>query len=143
MGGIMVVATLLEHGERALAANKFLRETAAELRADAHSLRYRSRRFMSIRGASDLESEEHRIRELLRTFVSPGNTTQCDGSFSRGSVCGACGKTIKRYDLEYDLIAGGGELRIDQACYALFVEEIEAGDGRKISGKNPAKPTPP
>jgi len=124
----MVLSTLLEDGDLALAATKILRETAAELRADAYRLRYRSRRFASIRGASDLDSEQHRIRELLRTFVSSGNTTRCYGGFSRGSICGACGQTIKRHDFEYDLALGAVELRIDQACYQLFLEELEAHD---------------
>src|SRR5262249_30379618 len=125
----MDFSTLLEEGQRTLTENKSAREIASELRAQAHWVRYRSRRWRSIQGASDLDSEQQRIREVLRAFVSAG----CYGGFSRGSTCGACGKTIRRLDLEYDLVVGGVELRIDQACYRLLLEEQEASGAENLS----------
>jgi hypothetical protein len=72
-----------------------------------------------MRGASDTETKDHarRLRDSC-AVVEPPKLFVGD---SRGSARQACGNVIKPGEREYDIVAGMLELRLDQACYKLFL----------------------
>ena len=107
-----------------LAVNRRLRVEAAALRADANALmmRYRGHWFIHLSGGSDTSPDET-ARQILRDFLSSGQTLKSFVGPSRGSVCKACGTTIKPGEIEYDVAGETSEIRLDGACHRLFIEE--------------------
>ena len=116
--------TVIERADRTMARNERLRARAAHLVGDTRALlaKYRAHRFPRFSGASDITENNH-VRVLLRAFVSRNGRPRSFVGYSRGSTCQACGNAIKPGDVEYDVVAGATELRLDEVCYKVFLEE--------------------
>src|SRR5215813_6343913 len=87
---------LIELADETLAANRRVRAHSDHLRAQTIALlfTYRLHRFPQVFGASDA-CEEDRVRRLLRDFCAVIEPPKSYAGLSRGSVCQACGNTIK------------------------------------------------
>ena len=122
-------ATVIERADKTMARNERLRAQAAHLVGDARALmtKYRAHRFPRFSGASDITQNDY-VRVLLRGFVSRVGQPRSFVGYSRGSTCQACGNAIKPGDVEYDVVAGATELRLDEICYKVFLEESRAGN---------------
>ena len=122
--------TVIERADKTMARNERLRTQAAHLVGDARALmvKYRGHRFPRFSGASDLTQHDH-VRVLLRAFVSRIGQPRSFVGYSRGSTCQTCGNTIKAGDVEYDVVVGATELRLDEICYRVFLEESRVGNG--------------
>jgi hypothetical protein len=128
------VSLLLDEGAWVLGHSVRVRERAVALQRDVREslLAFRSHRFRPIFGASDV-GEDPRVSRLLSEFCSGNEPPKSYVGQSRGSVCQVCGKTIKAEDLEYDVVAGPSELRLDAACYASFIDTF-AREPRAATG---------
>jgi hypothetical protein len=118
-----VYSELIAKVDATLADNMRVRIEAAESRVWLRTLliKYRSHRFFYVSGGSDANDGD-RVRVLLRDFCAADGPPKSFVGYSKGSVCQACGVTIKAGDLEYDLVTSTGELRLDATCYAIFID---------------------
>ena len=122
-----VCSDLMEVAEHTFSVNFQLRARSHKLRDDLNALlfTYRLHRFPHLAGASDTRTDDS-VRQLLRDFLSRIEPSKSFVGFSRGGVCQACGDTIKYGAIEYDVVAGTSELRLDADCYKVFLEESVA-----------------
>ena len=117
-------ADLIEVADYTLAVNRCVRAQSDTLRDEVGALffTYRSHRFPQVSGASDTHVEG-RVRRLLRDFCAVVEPPKSYVGFSRGSVCQACGNVIRLGEKEYDVVSGTSEMRLDDDCYKVFIEE--------------------
>src|SRR5262249_563929 len=122
-------AGLIDLGDDALGNNQCVRAEAAELRAEARTLRLRSfvaacHRYPQTAHVPNLE----RIRRVLCDVVSHTVAIMAYAGYSRGSACHVCGYAINADDIEFYIGAGAPELRLDAACYAALLDLREPPD---------------
>ena len=122
-----VYSHVIEAAEYAFAASRRLCAQSDKLRDELNALlcTYRMHRFPHLAGASDTRTEDS-VRQLLRDFLSRIEPPKSFVGFSRGGVCQACGDAIKHGAIEYDVVAGTSELRLDNDCYKVFLDESRA-----------------
>jgi len=121
---------VIEDADATLTTNRRVRAYSADLRAQSNALlfEFRRHRFFSVSGGSDAADDEC-VRSLLRKFCATHGTPTSYAGFSSGSVCQSCGSTIKAGAVEYDLVTSTAELRVDGACYAVFIAVRETAAG--------------
>jgi hypothetical protein len=118
---------LIEVGNLTLAASRRICAQSDKLRdeTNALSLTYRQHRFPQLVGGTDI-TDDYQVRRLLHDFCAGVGRPKSFVGLSRGSVCQACDNIIKPGALEYDVVVGTSELRVDADCYTIFAEESRA-----------------
>jgi hypothetical protein len=115
----------IELGHQTLIANRRVRAQAADLRAEARGLRrLRStqRRLLQFAGGSGASGDD-RVRSVLRDVASK-QTPRLFASYSRGSVCQACGNVVNAGVLEYEAVTTESSLLLDAACYRILIQHL-------------------
>jgi hypothetical protein len=125
----------IESGEETLAANLRVRAQSERLRAETSAVisTYPSHRLPQLAGGSDAR-EADGVRRLLRGFVSGPQPPKSYAGPSSDSVCEAWGSVIKPNDIEYDVVIGTTELRLDLPCHRILIHEtVRAGQAHQKS----------
>lgn len=115
--------------EETLTTNEKVRAHAVLLVADAKVLMvtYRRHRFTQLAGGTD--TSDDRVPAILRRFCSGADRPRSFVGYSRGGVCDACGNGIKTQEIEYDVVSSASSLRLDEACYKVFMQVLEPDHG--------------
>ena len=122
-GGAAMYSEVIMYADETFTDNRQVRGQSADLQAKTTALMvvYRAHRFPRLCGGSD-HSVTDRVRHLLHDFCA-GSAAEILRRPKCGSACQACGHVIEVGAIEYDVVVGTAELRLDADCYSVLMEE--------------------